>query len=735
MESNEIELLKVLEGINTNGVFCSTGEEKFCFPGLKIEGIDEEIALPLCNNQVKLIKKITHQAPFGKGRQTIIDTSVRSALELDNDQFSLNNPEWKNLINRIINQVQEELDITDQQVVANVYKILLYEKGDFFIRHRDSEKEERMFASLIVNLPSKHTGGELLISFDNKEKSFHSDKFSNDYSHPISFAAFYADCEHEVKPITSGNRLCLVYNLCYREGSTKNVETTRPIFSDYVFSVNKVLSQLHFEHLFKVLIFDHQYTPKNYSETNLKGTDKQKYNVLKEVLDKQGYNYKLALYTHYQMGDLEGLEYDHYDRDYEGKGSMGEIHDEYSRVEHWAKDQSTPELGNIDISRNQVIGLKDISVEVPIEEYEETYTGNYGMTMEYWYHYAALVIWKKEDHLLLLTEIDLHQKLDWLSYYLIPENSISENEQSSYVSKLSSLIIKEIESKSYPKIQDVTSLAKAYLFKETLYIDYSTIFSHYFLNITSEVLVKVFNTIPVKDISVILSNISFDKKETYLRHYIDMVYYSINTEEETTIVEFLIDRIPTIISVTKFAQTKGFSELIKKLISISSWRSSTTMKEWGNMVIKEMATKLTRNIVNEHLIPTLLKERPTNNDFSSKLWDKALNHLKHRVGDMPKMPSNWEMEIPISKNYQKEVNVLKNFLQSGIETSFLYKKNQSFRDAMKTAISNLKLDLTTETIRSSSPHTLKITKNRNSYHYKQKQWVKDQELLNSIISN
>ncbi len=29
----------------------------------------------------------------------------------------------------------------------------------------------------------------------------------------MSWAAFYADCEHEVKPISSGYRLCLVYNL------------------------------------------------------------------------------------------------------------------------------------------------------------------------------------------------------------------------------------------------------------------------------------------------------------------------------------------------------------------------------------------------------------------------------------------------------------------------------------------------------------------------------------------
>lgn len=31
--------------------------------------------------------------------------------------------------------------------------------------------------------------------------------------HELSYAAFYADCEHEVRPVRSGYRLCLTYNM------------------------------------------------------------------------------------------------------------------------------------------------------------------------------------------------------------------------------------------------------------------------------------------------------------------------------------------------------------------------------------------------------------------------------------------------------------------------------------------------------------------------------------------
>ena len=51
--------------------------------------------------------------------------------------------------------------------------MLLYEAGGHFKKHRDTEKEEDMFATLIVQLPSKYSGGELVTyenNGDNGEK-------------------------------------------------------------------------------------------------------------------------------------------------------------------------------------------------------------------------------------------------------------------------------------------------------------------------------------------------------------------------------------------------------------------------------------------------------------------------------------------------------------------------------------------------------------------------------------
>ena len=91
--------------------------------------------------------------------------------------------------------------------------MLLYEEGGFFVGHRDTEKVPGMFATLVVGLPSSFAGGELVVRHKGREARL--DLQSNDPAE-VAFAAFYADCVHEVLPVTEGCRLILVYNLVRR---------------------------------------------------------------------------------------------------------------------------------------------------------------------------------------------------------------------------------------------------------------------------------------------------------------------------------------------------------------------------------------------------------------------------------------------------------------------------------------------------------------------------------------
>ncbi len=300
MSQFETKLINSLAEIKGSGSFLSTDSQAFVFPGLEIKGMDE-VAFPLNTLQIKELIKYAHKAPFGKGAETILDTNVRSAWEIDASEISFNNPDWKKFIAKIVEDIKPDLGIENHSVSANLYKLLVYEEGDFFLAHKDSEKEKGMFGTLIVGLPSKHTGGELLVRFDGQQVSVDFSELAGQYK--IPYVAFYADCEHEIKPITSGYRVCLVYNLVQTKGKEKI--QLEPL-GGHIEALSKILKTCEEDKdIPKIVLLGHQYTPSNFTMEGLKLNDRPKAEALMAAAEKVGFYAKLGLVTSYQSGELE----------------------------------------------------------------------------------------------------------------------------------------------------------------------------------------------------------------------------------------------------------------------------------------------------------------------------------------------------------------------------------------------------------------------------------------------
>ena len=209
MDSTATELLQVLSGLGDSAAFCATGTVGAVLPGLEVVGVGE-IGVPVSAGDAKRLIQQAAQAPYGRGEETVVDPKVRRVWQLEPARFALRNAEWKSCLALIVETVRQEFGIA-QKVEAQLYKLLVYEKGSFFAPHRDTEKAERMFATLVVCLPSKHEGGTLIVSHDGKTQRI---DFGGEASRfQMQYAAFYADCQHEITPVTSGYRVCLVYNL------------------------------------------------------------------------------------------------------------------------------------------------------------------------------------------------------------------------------------------------------------------------------------------------------------------------------------------------------------------------------------------------------------------------------------------------------------------------------------------------------------------------------------------
>ncbi len=120
-----------LDHITSNSSFASAGALPPMNPGLVVEGIGA-ISLPLQEAQARQLIEEARQSPYGKGEETIVDTSVRNTWELDPNQFEFQDPKWKNLVATIVAHVGNGLGVESLDIRAELYKMLIYEKGAMF---------------------------------------------------------------------------------------------------------------------------------------------------------------------------------------------------------------------------------------------------------------------------------------------------------------------------------------------------------------------------------------------------------------------------------------------------------------------------------------------------------------------------------------------------------------------------------------------------------------------------
>jgi len=246
------------------------------------------IGLPIITKE-QAFDLIQHcsKAPYGKGEATLYNDVVRNTWQLNPEQFRITNPKWNQMIGHLLDdKVKSGLGVpSSTPITCTLYKLLLYEEGGHFDFHRDTEKEDKMFGTLVVQLPSVYEGGEIVVQHGNSEVKY--DHSQNAWFTPFYFS-FYSDCKHCVKPVTSGYRLCLVYNLMY-----SGVSSTKPTVVDNKDLLNRISETVK---LWKgtpsmastmpllVYLLSHKYSKAGLRFDCLKGEDTRKIALLKQYI-------------------------------------------------------------------------------------------------------------------------------------------------------------------------------------------------------------------------------------------------------------------------------------------------------------------------------------------------------------------------------------------------------------------------------------------------------------------
>lgn len=417
MSSINSELAKLLSGVDRAGDFYASGTAEIFSPVLEVEGVGV-VALPLLPVQVEQLVRVAERAPYGRGEETLYDENVRRTWQIDGERVRLKGRRWEQNLQQIVEQAVEGLGVS-QPVRAELYKLLVYGEGDFFVEHRDTEKISGMFATLVIVLPSIYDGGELVVRHRGSEVQL---DLKRDDPGDVAFAAFYADCVHEVRPITSGCRLTLIYNLC-RIG--KGAMPQPPDYQSQRDRIAEVLRQWAEAKTIpdsgepEKLIYplEHAYTIAELSFEALKGVDAAAAPVLASAAESADCDFHLALVSIEESGFAEysgsyGSRYDHSDDD---DFEAGDVEDRRAVLSNWIRYGGGPtpmkEIPFDDAELCPPDALGDLE-EADVEFHEAT--GNAGASFERSYQSAAFVLWPRARRLAVLSQGGLRVSLPYL---------------------------------------------------------------------------------------------------------------------------------------------------------------------------------------------------------------------------------------------------------------------------------------------------------------------------------
>jgi len=350
----------------------------------------------------------------GGATETVRDATVRNTWEVAKRRIRIDQRRWKPALKSVLASLARDLGVSPESGLdAVLHKMLVYEPGQFFVTHQDSETSDGMLGTLVVVLPSRYAGGALVVHHNGERKVFARTRSAGK---KLSLIAFYADCRHELRPVTSGHRVCLTYHLVHRGSRPAGPAGSDPaLVEDLAGKVrswfdtpvprNRVARDEPKPPDRLVYLLDHEYTERGLGWASLKGRDRARVGALVDAADRADCERHLVLaHVHETWGCFgpdepygwRGREWDEL-VDEQDLYQLDELHDSEIELRHWiGPDGKRTDAPPSHASDHEVCFTRPSAELEPAESEYEGFMGNYGNTMDRWYHRAALVLWPRE---------------------------------------------------------------------------------------------------------------------------------------------------------------------------------------------------------------------------------------------------------------------------------------------------------------------------------------------------
>jgi hypothetical protein len=421
-------------------------------------------------------------------------------------------------------------------------------------------------------------------------------------------------------------------------------------------------------------------------------------------------------------------------------------------VKHWGEG-GAPGLGDAPIREEEILTELEMGEDDPIEQEEEGYTGNAGMTLQYWYHYGAIVLWPKSKHFSLLANRSVPVRLQWLEYYLQHWDNAEINPQENARKLLLGLKEHAVpEEKRYntPDFSVVAALAR--FRDETLLKQLGeNLLPAVFENIKTENWVILIQAYDPSAFHSVFQKTASTPDIFAVRHILEVLRAldELRLPNLTPFVLHHVNKLPVYLSRIKLYELERkeigyryfFEEIIEKrkeatiaivenVLALSPHKEEDS--EWFSRMIDSLVEPLPRAYVNETLVPILLSEAFNDRPLAKALFKICKRDLEARTAVKPTPPTDWKREIPKTDQHKDLWKILEPFLNSPTQRVFDYVKNEAHRSAMEWAIKSAEVDLEMETIKKGRPYTLRLTKTQASYERRLKEWEEDVLLLKKM---
>ena len=763
-------LSEQLAAVDRPGNFVAHGTVTVPMPRLDVDDIGI-VSFPVPPEQVRSLIAMAEPAPYGKGPLTVVDENIRNCRQISPDLFRIGGKTWPNTLVDIGRSVSSGLGFGPDELELEPYKMLLYEAGGFFTSHRDTEKADGMVATLVVALPVSGQGGELAIRHLDEETVV--DMATDDPSE-LAYAAFYADCEHEVRPISKGNRICLVYNVLVRNREHWAERRFAPDYQNKISDVAATLAAWPLpdsEEQKIVWLLEHEYSQAGLSFATLKNTDAARARVLLQASRRSDHALFASIVHIVQEDSIDYFGgsgyyrgYGHRDEIIDADGENYELVETIDRqvwVDTWVDPDGTrPAYGKLPVILKEILPIFGLDGAKPDEEKIFEATGNEGATLERVYRRAALVLWPKAGYLDVLASGSIVDALTYLEQ-TIDRNTGSEEDRRAFLTmaaRLTDLWPARIHP-SHQSDPDHSPMARALRLlgrigerSVTIRFLRERVMPHYRRNL-NDPMVALADGLDAAEYCEYVTELAIRHGERRVTAVLELLlkfsdhvsdapsgvwHKSLTAAAKlvcTTLVQPAPDQPPPEHQLRKQEATpKLGSDGVTILLQLA-WRFD----------LEREATAVARVIVDrpgmvrpDDVLPLCLENLYASGNIGHRepfgiLWVHAAGFLLDRSAETPAPPSNWT--VPSAMSCQcASCKAVQDFCRHPVANERDFRINEQLRSHVIRQIRIDNLDLMQTTIKSGRPYSLRCTKTRASSERRLKEYKADIKSMKRLFA-